>query len=116
MAQVIRTPATRQRIDASLDFALNEWRGVPELADEWTEWESVERLTFRYAWAIREDHLDQLAQWRARALHRGAAGAARGNTGPGSTLQAHPRCAFHRQLMRSGQDYDGAAADERRQR
>ena len=68
MAQVTRTPTTRQRIDASLDFSLDEWRGVPELADEWAEWEPVDRLTFRYEWAIREDHLDQLAQWRARGL------------------------------------------------
>ncbi len=68
MAQVIHTPTTRQRIDASLAFSLNEWRSVPELADEWAEWEVVDRLTFRYEWSIREDHLDQLAQWRAWGL------------------------------------------------
>lgn len=66
MAQVTRAPTMQQRVDASLAFSLVEWRSVPDLVAEWREWEPVDQLTFRHEWAIREDHLDLLARWRAQ--------------------------------------------------
>lgn len=68
MAQVARTIASQQRVDSYLDYSFGEWQSVPELVEEWPQWEPVDQVTFRHEWAIREDYLDQLQRWAEQGL------------------------------------------------
>jgi hypothetical protein len=63
MAQVAQDAQLRYRIEHSLDYLINEWEGIPELAAEWGEWDRESRRTFVFNWPVPADHLHQLQQW-----------------------------------------------------
>ncbi|MCX6021569.1 MAG: hypothetical protein NTZ05_07535 [Chloroflexi bacterium] len=56
------------RIDFSLAYLITEWRDLPNLADEWDEWEENSRYDFYLEWPIKEGHLHKLRQWHAQGL------------------------------------------------
>lgn len=68
MAQVTHTPALRERIDFALDYVAREWEGVPDLVQEWAEWEELDRTIFEHEWAIPESHLAYLNRWAEQGL------------------------------------------------
>lgn len=68
MAQVIRVLAPQQRIDSYLDYSFREWRSVPELVEEWAEWEDHDRYDFWVEWPIRESYLDELRRMSGQGL------------------------------------------------
>ena len=51
------------RTDRYLDYLFAEWARIPEIAEEWAEWEEPDRLLFVLEWPIKEDRLCQLRQW-----------------------------------------------------
>jgi hypothetical protein len=68
MAQVTDTLTLRQRIDADLDYLFLEWRSVPQLTEEWAEWEDHDRYDFWLEWPIREGYLRELREWSEQGL------------------------------------------------
>ena len=61
MAYVANQQLTR--IDPYLDYLFAEWEQIPELAEEWADWDEPSRLLFVLEWPIKEDRLAQLQEW-----------------------------------------------------
>jgi hypothetical protein len=57
MAQVIRPPRLKQFVENDLKNLLAFWRDVPELADEWPEWDHNSRIDFIIQWPIDRERL-----------------------------------------------------------
>ena len=68
MAQVAQDPQLTSRIEHYLDYLINQWEGIPELAAEWHEWDRESRLTFMFNWGVPRDRLHSLRQWREQGL------------------------------------------------
>jgi hypothetical protein len=49
-----------RNIDEALGSAKNAWKTLPEVAEEISGWEPVERIDFIYDWAIEEMKLNRL--------------------------------------------------------
>jgi hypothetical protein len=57
MAQVIRVPRPDQCSTKDLENLLRFWRGVPELAEEWPDWDENSRLDVIHQWPISREAL-----------------------------------------------------------
>jgi hypothetical protein len=68
VAQVTPQADQATRIDRYLDYLVGEWEDIPQVSDEWGEWEDHDRLDFVVEWPIREDRLHQLREWAAQGL------------------------------------------------
>jgi hypothetical protein len=68
MACVAVDAEVAARIDRYLAYLVNEWEGVPLLAEEWDEWDEHSQLSFVIDWPIREDRLHMLQRWAAQGL------------------------------------------------
>jgi hypothetical protein len=62
MAQVVRVPSLEQFVEKDLENLLGFWRGVPELAEEWPEWDLTSRLNVIHDWPIERAALSRLKQ------------------------------------------------------
>lgn len=60
MAQVVRVPKLEQFVKKDLEDLLAFWRTVPELADEWPEWDDYSREDFRIEWTIDRERLHRV--------------------------------------------------------
>lgn len=49
-----------RNIDETLGFAMKAWETLPEVAEEISGWEPVERIDFVYDWAVEEMKLSRL--------------------------------------------------------
>jgi hypothetical protein len=63
MAQIAAEPHLAAQVDRYLAYLHEEWEGVPLLAQEWTDWDELSRLSFAVDWPIREDRLGHLRRW-----------------------------------------------------
>jgi hypothetical protein len=68
MAQVVQDARLRASIEHYLDYLINQWEGIPELAAEWDEWDEESRLTFIFNWGVPADRLAQLHEWAQQGL------------------------------------------------
>ena len=68
MAQVKPDTQFANRVNNYLDYLINEWEGVPDLAAEWDEWDEWSKFSFVMDWPIREDRLHQLKEWAEQGL------------------------------------------------
>lgn len=68
MARVASPAQVHEAIEDYLDYLLRTWQGIPELADEWPEWDEYSRFVFALDWGVPEDRLGQLNQWAAEGL------------------------------------------------
>lgn len=68
MAHVASPAEVQEAIADYLDYLLGAWRGIPELAAEWPEWDEHSRFVFAFDWDVPEDRLCQLAKWAAQDL------------------------------------------------
>ena len=66
MAYVANQQPTR--IDPYLDYLFAEWGQVPEVAEEWAEWDEPDRLLSVLEWPIKEDRLAQLQEWASTGM------------------------------------------------
>jgi broad specificity phosphatase PhoE len=62
MAQVVRLPDFNQFVDHDLDRLLKHWRTVPELADEWPEWDEYSRVDYIIEWPIMRETFVRVAK------------------------------------------------------
>lgn len=68
MASVAQQTDLATWIDKSLDYLTGEWEDIPEIANEWGNWDELDRLVFVEEWPLREDRLHQLQRWREDSL------------------------------------------------
>ena len=63
MAQVAADPHLRTKIDEYLDYVIRAWRGIPDVAAQWDQWDDISQLTFVVDWGVPSDRLHQLHRW-----------------------------------------------------
>jgi hypothetical protein len=68
MAQVASDAKLGEWIDEYLVYLTRAWKGIPQLAAEWEEWDEHSRLVFDLNWAVPEDRLLQLRHWAEQGL------------------------------------------------
>jgi hypothetical protein len=68
MAQVARTHRPTRLIDKDLQNLLGFWSTVPELVEEWAEWDEDARLDFIHEWPIERETLQRAADACAAGL------------------------------------------------
>jgi hypothetical protein len=56
------------RADRFLDYSFEEWEAVPSYVAEFPGWDEATQLSFVHEWAIRESHLEILADYARRDL------------------------------------------------
>ena len=56
------------RIEHFLEYALREWRAVPEYVGEFDSWDPIQQLAFVHEWAIRESALAVLTDYSKQGL------------------------------------------------
>lgn len=57
MAEVVNK---LQSIDSTLDWSLEVWSELPEVAEELPSWRPFERLNYLYEWPLEEEKLSEL--------------------------------------------------------
>src|SRR5262249_1129026 len=62
MAQVVRMLPLDRFVKKDLENLLRFWRGVPELAEEWPEWDLNSRLNVIHDWPIKRGAHRRLKQ------------------------------------------------------
>ena len=60
MAQVVWMRPPKRHVQKDLEYLLRFWRGVPELAEEWPEWDEHSRLNIIHDWPIKRGALSRL--------------------------------------------------------
>ena len=60
MAQVVREPQLERFVENDLSRLLGFWRGVPELAEEWPEWDEHSRLNVIHDWPLERAALSRV--------------------------------------------------------
>lgn len=68
MAEVMPLPQLKQRVEKDLENQLALWRSVPEMADEWPEWDEYSRDDFRLQWPIERESMTRLRTAAAAGL------------------------------------------------
>jgi hypothetical protein len=68
MAQVTQDPQLQDRIDDYLDYLINSWEGIPQLAAEWAEWDADSQLCFVLNWGVPSDRLAQIRGWAEQGM------------------------------------------------
>ena len=58
MAQVAKQAGAH--VDYLLDYLVNRWREVADVADEWATWDSVAKEVFQLEWGLKEERLHEL--------------------------------------------------------
>ena len=53
-------------IDRSLDYSIEEWSEIPEIARKWSSWDERDRLDFVLEWPLSEIRLRELQTWAAQ--------------------------------------------------
>jgi hypothetical protein len=53
-------------IDRSLEYLIEEWSEIPEIACEWSTWDEPDRLDFVLEWPLNEIRLRDLQTWEAQ--------------------------------------------------
>ncbi len=54
MAREAQLTPTKEGINWALDYLFREWRAIPALAEEWSEWDDVSRLHFDIDLPVKE--------------------------------------------------------------
>jgi hypothetical protein len=67
MADIVATPQAAV-IDHVLDYSLRTWCSIPELAEEWDDWDEFSRLTYVVDWPVHAERLADLRRWHAQEL------------------------------------------------
>lgn len=60
MAQVVRVPRLERFVEKDLENLLGFWRAVPELVEEWPEWDENSRLNVIHDWPIERGALSRI--------------------------------------------------------
>ena len=68
MAEEVANKQKSRSIDSTLDWSLEVWRGLPEIAEEIHEWETFERLNYLYEWSIEEDRISELREYASEGV------------------------------------------------
>jgi hypothetical protein len=68
MAQVVRVPRLADFVKNDLRNLLGFWRGVPELAEEWPEWDENSRLDVIHQWPIEREALQRVMDASAAGI------------------------------------------------
>ena len=68
MADVIERAEMAQRIERDLAQALDQWRQLPDIANEWHHWPVEARHDFIFEWPVAEGRLSWLLRWAELGL------------------------------------------------
>ena len=63
MADVIERAEMAQRIERDLAQALDQWRQLPDITNEWHHWPVEARHDFIFEWPVAEGRLSRLLRW-----------------------------------------------------
>jgi len=59
---------TEGRADRFLSYLESEWGGIAALAEEWDEFDNLDKIVFDQEWVIRVDRLRDLRRWAEKGL------------------------------------------------
>jgi hypothetical protein len=68
MAHVIRSSQLDSTIEHYLQYLADQWSSIPQMVEEWDDWDREEQLTFMSDWGVVDDRGAELHRWADEGL------------------------------------------------